>query len=78
MISKYTLIHVLKNSDKYNKTMLDMLDEHPVSCYSMANNFIGLAVKEKGIRYFFPKGCTIAVMAGELVCIVHENKVEDK
>ena len=77
MITQRVLIYSLKTKDRYNKELLELLDEDPVVCYSMANNFIGLAVKEKGIRYFFPKGCKIMIYKGELICFVHEYNLAD-
>lgn len=64
------LTYSLKQKDK--DMLAGFLDERPVTCYSMANHFIGFAVKEKGIRYFFPKGAKIMLVRGELICFVHE------
>lgn len=64
------LTHSVKQRDKH--LLATYLDEMPTACYSMATNFIGFAVKEKGIRYFFPKGAKIMLVRGELICFVHE------
>lgn len=64
------LTYSVRQKDK--DMLAGFLDERPVTCYSMASHFIGFAVKEKGIRYFFPKGAKIMLVRGELICFVHE------